>query len=130
MMRFVKILALVAAIGAAGTLISAPVAANGHGGHHGHHGHHHGHRLHHHGFPVVHGFARILGAFLPHRRHHYVPIYPRRHYVPLHPRPCHRVIRTEIHYGRLAKIGGVMCYDRYGRAYIVRGSRHAIHFYR
>lgn len=43
---------------------------------------------------------------------------------------CHRVIKTGYDGGRKARFGGTMCYDAYGKSYIVRGSRHVIHYYR
>ena len=33
------------------------------------------------------------------------------------------------HFGRRAKFGGTMCYDRFGYGYVVAGSRHVIHYY-
>ncbi len=45
-------------------------------------------------------------------------------------RNCHRVTKTGYDRGRKAKFGGTMCYDAYGKSYIVRGSRHVIHYYR
>ncbi len=32
-------------------------------------------------------------------------------------------------FGRRAKIGGTMCFDRYGNSYILSHSRHVIHYY-
>lgn len=120
MNRFVKVVAVLAALAGAGTLHSAPASANGNV--YGRHGHYQGpHRLHHHGFPFVLGFGRFPGAFPPH---------PNRYYVPNLPRRCQRVINIAYHHGRLAKIGGVMCYDRYGRPYVVAGSRYVIHYFR
>ncbi len=49
---------------------------------------------------------------------------------PSHQRRCHPVTGIgRDRYGRKAKFGGTMCYDRYGNSYIVRGSRHVIHYY-
>ena len=39
-----------------------------------------------------------------------------------------RILNTD-RYGRKVKFGGTMCYDRYGDSYIVKGSRHIIHYY-
>ncbi len=45
-------------------------------------------------------------------------------------RRCHPVTGIgRDRYGRRAKFGGTMCYDRYGSSYIVPGSRHVIHYY-
>ena len=49
---------------------------------------------------------------------------------PSHQRRCHPVTGIgRDRYGRKAKFGGTMCYDRYGNSYIVPGSRHVIHYY-
>jgi hypothetical protein len=32
-------------------------------------------------------------------------------------------------FGRRAKIGGTMCFDRFGKAYVLSHSRHVIHYY-
>ena len=42
---------------------------------------------------------------------------------------CHRVSRHGYWGGRPAKIGGLKCFDRYGRAYIKRGSHRVIQYY-
>jgi len=42
---------------------------------------------------------------------------------------CRKVAKHGYHHGRKAKIGGVMCHDRYGYPYIVAGSRYVIHYY-
>lgn len=42
---------------------------------------------------------------------------------------CHPVSKRGYWHGAPAKIGGTMCYDRYGRSYIAPGSRHLIHYY-
>ncbi len=44
-------------------------------------------------------------------------------------RPCHATSKNGYAHGRRAKIGGTMCYDNYGNAYIVAGSRHVIGYY-
>jgi hypothetical protein len=42
-------------------------------------------------------------------------------------RACHKTSKIRYdHYGQPQRIGGVMCYDRHGRPYIVDGSRHVI----
>ena len=41
-------------------------------------------------------------------------------------RACHKVSKIQYnHYGQPLRIGGLMCYDRHGRPYVVDGSRHA-----
>jgi len=45
-------------------------------------------------------------------------------------RPCHATSKVGFDdYGQRVRIGGTMCYDAYGAAYIIRGSRHIIHKY-
>lgn len=44
-------------------------------------------------------------------------------------RGCRKVSKHGYYHGREAKIGGTMCYDRYGEPYIVQGSRYVIHYY-
>ncbi len=42
-------------------------------------------------------------------------------------RGCHRVRRIRIsRHGRRIRTGGIMCYDHWGRPYIVAGSHHVI----
>ncbi len=44
--------------------------------------------------------------------------------------PCHTVYRTIYDaYGQPLNIAGTMCYDAYGRSYVVRGSRYVVHRY-
>lgn len=103
-----------------------------HGGYHGSHygGHHYNkHRSHH-----------RHHAHRHHRRGHWRsgvtvhvwdPFPPRpviRHYPAV--RPCHPVIGHGFdQFGRRAKFGGTMCYDRYGNSYVVAGSQHVIHYF-
>ena len=42
---------------------------------------------------------------------------------------CQRVAKHGYWHGRAAKIGGLRCFDRYGRAYIKPGSHHVIRYY-
>lgn len=43
---------------------------------------------------------------------------------------CRAVIKFGFdRFGRRAKIGGTMCFDRYGNPYILSHSRHVIHYY-
>jgi len=43
---------------------------------------------------------------------------------------CHPVIGTgRDHFGRRAEFGGTMCYDRFGRGYVVADSRYVIRYY-
>ncbi len=45
-------------------------------------------------------------------------------------RPCYATSKVGFDdHGRRARIGGTMCYNAYGTPYIVRGSRHIIHYY-
>lgn len=43
---------------------------------------------------------------------------------------CHPVVgHGHDHFGRRAKFGGTMCYDRFGRGYVVAGSRYVIRYF-
>jgi hypothetical protein len=42
---------------------------------------------------------------------------------------CHSVSKTGYDDGRKAEIGGTRCYDEYGDAYIVPGSRYVVQYY-
>lgn len=43
---------------------------------------------------------------------------------------CHAVVSNgRDHFGRRARFGGTMCYDRAGRAYVVPGSRYVIRYF-
>ena len=42
---------------------------------------------------------------------------------------CHRVSRDGYWRGRPAQIGGLKCFDRYGRAYIKQGSHRLLRYY-
>ncbi len=71
----------------------------------------------------------------PHNRHVYATA-PRRRVRPgglrqRHRRgPCHTVYKMNYDaHGHLLKIAGTMCYDAYGRPYVVRGSRYVVHRY-
>ena len=45
-------------------------------------------------------------------------------------RHCRKVVKTGYdRFGRRAKIGGTLCFDRYGNSYILSRSRHVIHYY-
>lgn len=83
------------------------------------HGYKHGKLI----YNFVFGFPGY-GSWAPHgyRQHKRV-----RHY---RHNSCHPVSRLGYdRYGRKVKFGGTMCYDRYGDSYIVKGSRHIIHYY-
>ena len=140
MRRFIAALSAVALLSA-----SVPALAGGHR-HYGHHyksyGHGHykyghykrGHHGHGYGGAVVVG-ALVGGLVLGHlltRPAYYAPP-PRPYYAPP-PRPalgnCLPTTGTGYLYGRPALYGGTMCYDPYGRAYILRGSEHFIGYLR
>lgn len=151
MIRFISIAAITAALFAVGAVAAGPAAAGGYYSKH-HHGHYDGHPGYHYPrIPFVYELGRVIGAFLPHghhsyrrghydRGHHYYrrhrsyappaayrPYAPQHYYS--HGGGCHPVTKTEYYYGRLAKIGGTMCYDAYGTPYVVPGSRYVMHFY-
>jgi len=56
----------------------------------------------------------------------------RRHFRPHHARPhpggngCRRSTAIGYHYGRKALFGSVVCFNRYGQAYVLPGSRYLI----
>lgn len=43
-------------------------------------------------------------------------------------RACHDVVKVGHYRGHKALIGGVMCYDRHGRGYVLDGSRHLVKY--
>ena len=84
--------------------------------------HHKHHKHHKKGLPFVITFGNLFGAH-QHGHNHTGGWYPSNH------RNCHDVVKNGYVNGRFAKIGATRCYDHHGRAYIVQGSRHVIHFY-
>lgn len=155
MIRFTSLAAVILAVLAVSSVGANPAMAGGYYNKH-HHGHYDGHAGHHYPrIPFVHALGRVIGAFLPHPRPYYSrdryyqrPDHYSRHgdryYAPRaysrHPAPrhhqyrrhasgCHTVSKTEYHHGRLARIGGTMCYDSYGNPYVVSGSRYVMHYY-
>lgn len=84
-----------------------------------HHGkHHYGHGGKHHNGD--HGGHRSRN----HLKHAYG--YGRKHYRQA---GCHPISKEGYWYGRYGLIGGTMCYNHYGRGYVVDGSRYLIHYY-
>ena len=76
-----------------------------------------------------------------HHRPHYYGGHSRRHYSysdgayndrhsyrHTNNRACHPVYKHGYWHGRPAKVGGTMCYNRYGNGYVVSGSRYLIHY--
>lgn len=43
-------------------------------------------------------------------------------------RACHDVVKVGHYRGHKALVGGVMCYDRHGRGYVLDGSRHLVKY--
>jgi len=122
--RLVATATLALGIGAAG-LPAVAEAGDDHrhrGGGHRFQGHHHNphhHYRHHHGY-------RHSGVVV----HLWNP-YPRPviHHYPV-ATACHPVVgHGQDAYGRRAKFGGTMCYDRFGNGYVVAGSEHVIHYF-
>jgi len=74
------------------------------------------------GVKTGHGDHRGHGS---HKRRHYYDGHRHGYYR----HDCHKVSKHGYYHGRKAKIGGTMCYDRYGDPYIVQGSRYVIHYY-
>ena len=63
------------------------------------------------------------------RRHYSHRPAPRHHSYTRHGSGCHSVSKSGYHHGRPAQIGGTMCYDAYGKPYVVSGSRYVMHYY-
>jgi len=89
-----------------------------------------------HGYSHNHGYRHNRNYWRRHG-HHGVRVYA---WKPLRHRPayahrrivtaCHPVVgHGRDHFGRRAKFGGTMCYDRFGAGYVVAGSRHVIRYY-
>lgn len=85
-----------------------------------------------------HGYARRYGhRYWRKHGHHGVVVHawrPVGHRPSYHSRrihaACHPVVGHGYdHFGRRAKFGGTMCYDRHGRGYVVVGSRHVIRYF-
>ncbi len=123
---------MIAAAGAAilATAV-APTQAMARGWHHG--GYHHGH----HGggawpFALVGGLAAgaLIASAANDRNDRYYgrPVAyappPQAYYAPQ--QPCRQVNKIEDVEGYTVKMAATMCYDSYGRAYIVRGSEHPV----
>lgn len=91
---------------------------------------------HHHGggawpFALVGGLAAgalIAGAANDRDRYYDRPVAyappPPAYYAPS--QPCRQVNRTDDVEGYAVRMAATMCYDSYGRAYIVRGSEHPV----
>ena len=76
----------------------------------------------------------IHGKPYGHPGHGYKPKahYGDRHYHRHHRPPqraCHAFTKKGVWKGHPAKVGGTRCYDDYGKPYVVKGSRHLIHYY-
>ncbi len=99
------------------------------GGHHGgsdHYGHHGRYRDHNRQY-LYGGIVGYLLGSQRYRDHHYSD---RHEYSPRHRGGgCHAVSKIGYDDGREARIGGTRCYDEYGEAYIVPGSRYVIDYY-
>jgi len=143
---------LAAALSTAFLLLSAmPALADGYGhGHRGYgygygyshgygYGHGYGYRHGHYGYRRYHGYGggygyaiagalvggAIVGSLLT-QPTYYAP--PRPIYVPAPPVLGNFLATTGIGYvgGRQARFGGTMCFDQYGRGYIMPGSQYFI----
>ncbi len=156
MIRLISLTAVAVVFLVVGGVGAEPAMAGGYHNKH-HHGHYDGHAGHHYyRIPFAHALGRVIGAFLPHGRdyyhggrsyyrserhyyrgnRYYAPRHsythrpaPRHHKYSRHGSGCHTVSKTEYHHGRLARIGGTMCYDSYGSPYVVSGSRYVMHYY-
>jgi hypothetical protein len=125
--KFIATAALAFGVTAASVAVLAAPAAAGGGSHYGKYGYDddrgYGHREGP-GYWRKHGHHGVTVHF-------WKPVAPRPAYYPRRVQAaCHPVIgRGTDHFGRAAKFGGTMCYDRFGRGYVVPGSRHVIHYY-
>lgn len=96
------------------------------------------------GYSNQHASPTIHFSYSNNRKHHYKKYdsytpystrsyrknhsYKRHGYNNHYRKACHPVSKTIIdHYGHHQYIAGTMCYNRYGQAYIVRGSRFLHH---
>ncbi len=69
-------------------------------------------------------------AFGHHRHHHYYGGHGAYGGGYRYLQHCRKVVKTGYdRFGRRAKIGGTMCFDRFGNPYILSHSRHVIHYY-
>ena len=105
---------------------------------HGRHGRsfRHGRR---HGFRLGHGGTKFFLSLAIPFAHFAFGHHGHRHYYGGHGayggsyrylRHCRKVVKTGYdRFGRRAKIGGTMCFDRFGNSYILSHSRHVIHYY-
>lgn len=129
MSRLLKAFAVVTTMLALSIAASAPVHAGEYGNHHyrqhdgagGYHHkgrRHHGHVGHNRAHRQHRGYDRGYGG--AHIGPRTVVGPPRRWAAP---RPCHPVSKVAYRHGRGVRVGGTMCYDAYGNAYIVKGSR-------
>lgn len=107
-----------------------------HRGHHGHHGHHRpvhgpvrGHDIVSHG-PGTYGGGTYGPGTYGGRTHGLAPrgaYGGRRGGVHGGCRPTSKI--AFVGHGRRAKVGGLMCRDRHGRAFVLPGSRHVLFYY-
>lgn len=98
----------------------------GHVRKHGHkHVHRHGHHRH-----RFHKHRKFHGSHFHGKRHlHGGRKLHRKGFVRHHGRhACHNVVKVGVYRGHKALFGGVMCYDRRGRGYILQGSRHLVRY--
>ena len=90
----------------------------------GHSNHHYSSRNHHsYDHHNSYGYQQHNYSYYQQKRHSRTSYYGHLSYK----KPCHQVYKTSVdHYGEYNKVGGTMCYDRYGQGYIVSGSRYHI----
>lgn len=56
------------------------------------------------------------------------PYQPRRWRAAPRHRACHPVRLFGYHHGQRALLGGILCYDRHGRAFVLRGTRRVLRY--
>ena len=92
-----------------------------------------------HGFRLGHGGTKFFLSLAIPFAHFAFGHHGHRHYYGGHGayggsyrylRHCRKVVKTGYdRFGRRAKIGRTMCFDRFGNSYILSHSRHVIHYY-
>ena len=89
------------------------------------HVHRHGHHSH-----RFHKHRKFHGSHFHKKRHLHGGRKPHRKGVVRHHgrHACHDVVKVGVYRGHKALLGGVMCYDRHGRGYILQGSRHLVRY--
>ncbi len=109
---------------------ATPAVAGGYALTLGHHnGHSHGHYSYNYDHHYSYGHNYSYGNSYNYRQPNYYQSRSHNNYnnTSSYSKPCHQVSKTIVNdYGEYQRIGGTMCYDSYGQAYVVKGSRYLI----